>query len=326
MAEPARWTVPRELGGDRADRIVAVLSGLGRSVARRMVEEGAVLVEGEPVERATRLVAGTVVEVVLPPPEQDLRPAAVPFGVVYADEHLVVVDKPAGIVVHPGAGHADDTLLNGLVARYPELVALGESHRHGLVHRLDRDTSGLLIVARSTAVHAAITAALRRREVERTYLGLAEGVLEADSGTVDAPLGRDPRRPTMMAVRREGRPARTHYAVLAAWEDVTLLELRLETGRTHQIRVHLASIGTPLCGDDVYGRSGGRGDPGRVWLHARRLEFSHPVGGRVLELSTPLPDDLARSLERLGAPVSGAIPLEAFPERGPPGPGEPADS
>ncbi len=305
---PEQWVVPSELAGERADRIVAVLGGIGRAEARRLVDDGAVLVDGESVSGSTRLTAGRVVAVRFPPPDDGVEPAAVPFRVVHADQDLVVVDKPAGIVVHPGAGHRDDTLLNGLVARYPELAGLGEAHRFGIVHRLDRETSGLLVVARSAAAHEALADAMRRREIERRYLALATGVFEADSGTIDAPLGRDPRRPTLITVRRDGRPARTHYAVLAAWVGVTLLDVRLETGRTHQIRVHMASIGSPLCGDAAYGKRGGPGDPGRVWLHAGRLSFEHPIRGGRREMTSRLPPDLVASLERLGPPITGQVP------------------
>ncbi len=324
MAE--RWVVPSELAGERTDRIVAVLGGMGRAEARRLVDDGAVLVDGEPVSASSRLTAGRVMDVSLPAARAAIEPAAVPFRVVFADGDLVVVDKPSGVVVHPGAGHRDDTLLNGLVARYPDLVGLGEAHRFGIVHRLDRDTSGLLVVARSAAAHEALTGAMRRREIERRYLALAAGLFEAESGTIDAPLRRDPRRPTLMTVRPDGRQARTHYTVMAVWDAVTLLDVRLETGRTHQIRVHMSSIGSPLCGDAVYGNRGGPGDPGRVWLHAGRLSFVHPMGGGTLDMTSPLPDDLVASLERLGPPVEGGVPPTVIAPPDPAGSGTPTDS
>ena len=308
MAEATRWIVPAELSGERLDRIVSQISGLTRSQVRDLIDGRALTVDGEVLAGSTRLTAGTEIVGVVPAPKTTPQPAAVPFTVLFEDGDVLVVDKPAGVVVHPGAGHSNDTLLNGLVARFPELAALGEQHRYGILHRLDRGTSGALIVARSPSAHAALTAALRARAIERVYLALAEGSFDADSGTIDAPIGRDPANPTRRALAGDGRPARTHNRVMATWPGATLLEVRLETGRTHQIRVHLSSIGRPLAGDAVYGHRGGPGDLGRVWLHAAAVRFRHPTSGETIAVAAPLPADLARSLRRLGTPQRGGLP------------------
>ncbi len=308
MPEDHTWIVPADLGGQRLDRIVAQLAGVSRALARRIVEEGNVLVEGERASPSLRVPSHRTITATVPDPDGPPAAADVPFTVLHEDPSVLVVDKPAGIVTHPGAGHRDDTLLNGLVSRYPELVELGEERRFGIVHRLDRGTSGLLVVARTAAAQQTLARALARREIERTYLAVVASVPTADSGTIDAPVGRDRRHPTRMALSRDGRPARTHYRVLAAWDAAALLEVRLETGRTHQIRVHCASIGAPVVGDDTYGTTGGAADPGRVWLHATRLSFAHPETGDRLEVTAPLPDDLTASLRGLGRPLRGALP------------------
>jgi 23S rRNA pseudouridine1911/1915/1917 synthase len=238
-----------------------------------------------------------------------------PLVVRYQSATVLVVEKPAGLVVHPGAGHRNDTLASVLLYHYPELAELADNHRWGLVHRLDRDTSGLLIVARTEFAHEALQAQLKAREVKRVYLALVKTALEPTTGTVEAPIGRDPEHPTRMTLRQDGRFARTHYRRIAAWDNQSLLEVRLDTGRTHQIRVHLASIGAPLVGDKTYGkRRTTQGDPGRVWLHAAELEFDDPgepaTSSRV-RVHSPLPVDLENSLQRLGTPSSGAVPSDA---------------
>jgi len=305
--DPVAIVVPPELGGERADRIIAVTTGLSRSLARRIIETGDAPGVGAP---STRLAAGTEFAVRLPAPDPELQPEPIPFEVAYESPEVIVVMKSAGIAVHPGAGRTAGTLANGLIARFPELARLGEKYRWGLVHRLDRDTSGLLMVARTPAAHQQLQAELKARRVGRTYLALAVGRFDASTGTIEAPIGRDPRHPTRMAVVMDGRPARTHYRRLAEWDDVTLLEVTLETGRTHQIRVHLASIGSPLVGDRTYG--GGQvtaGDPGRVWLHAAQLRFSDPDGGREVVVSAQLPSELRGTLVALGTPLRGESPV-----------------
>jgi len=308
MIERATVTVPTDLVGVRADRVLAVLAGVSRSVARSLIEANLVMVRGVPIGRGAHLEAGDVLDYPAQSKGAALVPRPVPFDVVVELDDVLVVDKPAGVVVHPGAGHSSDTLVNGLVYRYPGLASLGQEYRWGLVHRLDRDTSGLLLVARTSEMHRFLQAELKARRIGRTYLALVSGRVEAATGTIDAPIGRDPAHPTRMAVIQDGRPARTHYRRLAQWGETTLVEIELETGRTHQIRVHFASIGSGVMGDPVYGRGvSSLGDPGRVWLHATRLRF--PLqSGDVQKASAPLPEDLQQSLSGLGKPTTGNLP------------------
>ena len=299
--------VPAALDQERLDRVVAMATGLSRSKAAELVAGGDVEVNGEPVlVRSHRLAVGDVVDIDLAdrvdsaPLEPD---PSVPVEVVHADEDVIVVDKSAGVVVHPGAGHATGTLVHGLLARFPELAGVGEPDRPGIVHRLDRDTSGLLMVARTPAAHADLVAQLAARTVDRRYQALAWGHLEHRAGRIDGPIGRSRRHRTRMAVTAEGRPAITDYRVLAEPSepvDVTRLELRLHTGRTHQIRVHLRSIGHPVVGDELYGGVRQSFDVPRLFLHAELLGFDHPRTGAHLELRSPLPADLAEVLARLG--------------------------
>ena len=309
--------VPPTLAGERVDRALALLTGVTRRVAAALVAAGGVRLDGVVVSaRSTPLRAGQLLEAVIPAPEPEgPRPdPSVSFTVAYEDDDLLVVDKPAGLVVHHGAGHSGGTLVDGLVARYPELAALagsgvGDPTRPGIVHRLDKGTSGLLVVARSPAAFASLSTQLREHQAERRYTALVAGIVEADQGIVDAPIGRSVRRPDRMTVRAGGRPARTHYSVRARFSDpvpVTLLDAALETGRTHQVRVHLAALGTPVIGDDRYGDARARPKelvrllgPGRLFLHAGRLSVVHPDGTR-RTWEAPLPDDLERALAALG--------------------------
>ncbi len=302
--------VPADLDGERADKIVAVLAGVSRAVARRLVEEGGARSGNRRLSPGDRLRGGDAIDIddISPPPS--LEPEEVPFEVIHADPHLLVIDKPPGVVVHPGAGRRRGTLAAGLLAAHPELATVGEPGRSGLVHRLDADTSGVLIVARTPDAHRALTAALRQREIRRTYLALVRGVPSAPSGTIDAPLDRDPRHPTRRAVRAGGKPARTRYRVVASWPDVALLEVELETGRTHQIRVHLEAIGHPVVGDRTYGVPS---PEGRMFLHAWRVSLLHPVTGEQIELTAPLPDDLRRRLEDMGPPSRGSPATHHLP-------------
>jgi 23S rRNA pseudouridine1911/1915/1917 synthase len=292
-------TVPETLAGERVDRAVALLTGWSRSEVRALVERGAVTVDGRAVARSARLEAGATLAWSDAPTPAALPQAdqGVPVPVVYEDDDVVVVDKPAGLVVHPGAGHGDGTLVNGLLARY-DLADVGEPERPGIVHRLDRETSGLLVVARTPAAYDALVAALAAHDVERRYDAVVLGAPEAAQGTVDAPIGRSVRNPTRMSVRAGGREARTHYEVVARYDDTTRLSVELETGRTHQIRVHLAAIGHPVLGDTVYGRSDPRSP--RPFLHAAELAFAHPVTGEPVRLESPLPPDLEATVVALG--------------------------
>jgi 23S rRNA pseudouridine1911/1915/1917 synthase len=291
--------------GTRLDAFLAEPVG-SRARAQRLIEQGRVTVGGAAAPKRHRMSAGELVAVDLPreePPPGDL-PAArdrAPFTVPYEDEYLLVVDKPAGVVVHPAAGHRTGTLSQALAGR----VAGGDEGRAGIVHRLDKDTSGLLVVARSEDVHRALREALTRREITREYLALVEGRPPARTGTIDAPLGRDRRVRTRMSTDTDDpREAVTHFALEEALPGTTLLRVRLETGRTHQIRAHLLAIGHPVAGDPEYGTPGLLGLD-RQFLHATRLAFRHPVTSEALDIASPLPADLQAVLARARAPTEG---------------------
>ena len=276
------------------------MTDCSRSDAAILVAAGGAFIDGEvhPVGKV-RVREGQVVRVdpsFLPVTELPAADSSVEFTVVHADDHLIIIDKPAGLVVHPGAGNPDGTLVNGLLARFPEIADVGETHRPGIVHRLDVGTSGLLAVARTQRAYHALVDALAARDVGRVYRTLVWGHLANPVGVVDAPIGRDHRDAMRMAVVVDGKTARTRYRVLQEYRrptEASSLECRLETGRTHQIRVHLAAIGHPVVGDGTYGgvRSGIM--PARPFLHAAALELSHPVTGDDLRFDSPMPADLA---------------------------------
>jgi 23S rRNA pseudouridine1911/1915/1917 synthase len=301
--------VPRALDGQRLDRVVALVAGCSRAEAGALVDAGAVAVGGRTVTaRSHRVGSGDALAVAVPDrPSGGDGPAAepdVPVQVVHEDVDLVVVDKPAGLVVHPGAGLSSGTLVNGLLARYPEIRTVGQPDRPGIVHRLDRGTSGLLLVARSPAAYEALVAMLASRRVDRRYRALVWGILDSPAGLIDAPIGRSSRDRTRMAVTVRGREARTAYEVVAGYaEPVVVSELRckLETGRTHQIRVHLASIGHPVVGDARYGGARQSLRLGRPFLHAEALALDHPVTGEPLAFASALPAELATVLAGLRA-------------------------
>ena len=286
--------------------------GFSRSEVQRLIRSGAVSVNGLVVSSASALVrAGDCVEFEVPDrvdrvESGDVVPVAqdVDFGVVYEDEHVVVVDKPSGLSVHAGAGRKDGTLVNGLLWRYPELSELEPIERPGIVHRLDADTSGLIVVARTVESAAGLSAAMRAREVDRRYVAMVLGKLPADAGVIDRPIGRHPTVRTRQAVVEGGRLARTRYAyrsgLSAFGRDFSMLSLRLETGRTHQIRVHLEAIGCPVLGDPVYGVVVPEVPLRRQFLHAERLAFRHPMSGEVVDVSSGLPSDLAGAMEVIG--------------------------
>jgi 23S rRNA pseudouridine1911/1915/1917 synthase len=299
------FVVPAALEGERLDRAVALLTGWPRAAVQSLLDGGSVLVDGRAVAKSHRLRDGAVIEL-LAEPEADGPPEADPaveLDVRYADDDLVVVHKPADLVVHPGAGHGRGTLVNGLLARFPDIAAVGDPMRPGIVHRLDRDTSGLLVAARSARAYDALVTALAAHEIERRYLALVWGRLASPRGLIDAPIGRSESRRTRMAVREAGKPARTEYEVRAVYEDpvCSLLVCRLETGRTHQIRVHLAAIGHPVAGDGTYGGARDQLPLERPFLHAAVLAFTHPVTAEQLRFDEPLPIELQTVLDRLGA-------------------------
>lgn len=298
--------VPAALAGERLDRVVAFVLDVSRSVATEVIAAGGVEVDEVAVSSGkVRLVEGQVVAVdpdAIPVEELPAADPGVEFGVVHLDEDLVVVDKPAGLVVHPGAGNPDRTLVNGLLARFPEIATVGQPERPGIVHRLDAGSSGLLVVARNSRAAAALAEQFARHEATRAYLALVWGHPDAPHGIVDAPIGRSRREPTRMAVVADGKIARTEYRVLDRFDrpaDLALLECRLETGRTHQIRVHLSSIGHPLVGDPVYGQRRPTLQVDRPFLHAYELAFDHPGTGERVTFRSELAADLAARLASL---------------------------
>ncbi len=302
------FQVAGALAGRRLDVVLAErVPELSRAQARRLIEAGRVRVAGAPAKPAQRLRAGERVEGEVPPPEPSrLEPAAIPLSILYEDEQLIVVDKPAGLVVHPAAGHRGDTLVHALLHHSRELSGVGGAERPGIVHRLDRDTSGVLVVAKTDVAHRRLGERFRAHAIEREYLALVRGSPRAERGSVTAPIGRarsDPKRFTVRAPRA-ARAAVTHWQVVERFRGYCLLRVRLETGRTHQIRVHLASAGLPVAGDPTYG-GGRRADAAlgleRQALHAARLGFEHPTSGARLSFESPLPDDFERALARLRA-------------------------
>ena len=300
-------TIPEGLAGERIDRVVAMLTSCSRAEAAELIAAGEVLVGGVPApSRSAKVRLGDTVEVEVPDRAAAARlvpESGVTFPVIYEDEHLLVVDKPAGLVVHPGAGQRTGTLVHGLLARYPEVIGVGtDPARPGVVHRLDKGTSGLLLVARTQPAYEALVGALSSRTVRRRYRALVWGHVVATTGLIDAPIGRSPREPTRMAVAVRGKEARTRYEVLATYDEpveVTELACTLETGRTHQIRVHLLSIGHAVVGDLRYHGARQSLPMRRPFLHAEVLALDHPVSGEPLRFESPLPDDLTEVLSRL---------------------------
>jgi 23S rRNA pseudouridine1911/1915/1917 synthase len=295
------WNVEPEHVGQRLDRyLVPLLDTLSRTVVQHLIDDASILVNGRASKPAYVLRSGDEIHVLhtLPAPHKKAQARSLPLDIVYEDEDLLIVNKAAGMVVHPAPGHSDDTLVNALLAHYPDLseeMALEDDTRPGIVHRLDKDTSGLLIVAKNAHTQVALVEQMKQHEVVKRYQALVEGIVALDKGSIDAPIGRDQRHRQQMTITAlEGREALTHFRVLQRFARHTLLLLQLETGRTHQIRVHLQAIGHPVVGDSVYGT--GKTLRGihlqRQFLHAYQLSFKHPSTGAMLEFEAPLPPDL----------------------------------
>ena len=302
-----RVPVPDGLDGERLDAALARMFGLSRTQAQDLVGNGAVLVDGSPAAKSARVRAGDWLEVTLPPPPVPLsaRPEAVPgLGILYEDADIVVVDKPVGVAAHPTPGWNGPTVLQGLLAAGHTVATSGAAERQGIVHRLDAGTTGVMVVAKSERAYSVLKQAFRDRTVDKGYHALVQGHPDPLRGTIDAPIGRHPSGDGRFAIVSDGRPSVTHYDTVEAFRAASLLEVRLETGRTHQIRVHMAAVRHPCVGDRLYGA-----DPvlaqrlglSRQWLHAVRLGFAHPADGRRVEFTSPYPADLAASIAALEA-------------------------
>ncbi|PKQ28252.1 MAG: RluA family pseudouridine synthase [Candidatus Anoxymicrobium japonicum] len=290
--------------GERLDVFISSCAGVSRNSAQKLIADGLALVDGKPARKNHIIAPGEKVTWEMPPHVPDnILPQEIPVNVVHEDEHIIVVDKPAALVMYPGPGHSAGTLANALISQYPELDGVGGVGRPGIVHRLDRGTSGLVAVARTGFAYDAMIEKMRSREVERIYIALVGGSIPAETGTIDAPIGRSRANRRLMTVDRlSGKRAVSNFKVKKRFaNDFTLVEVALETGRTHQIRVHFAQIGHPVAGDPEYspGKSATRLDLSRQFLHAYRLAFSHPVTGEQLEFTSNLPEDLQNALNHL---------------------------
>jgi len=304
-----RLSVSGEEAGQRLDRYLAArFPELSRTRLQELVADGHVRVGGRASKRSHQVAAGETVEIEIPPPPSpEVRPEAVPLEILYADEDLAVVNKPAGVIVHPGAAASAGTLASALLHRFGKLSTVGGPLRPGIVHRLDRGTSGALLVARSDAAHRSLVEQFRERRIEKTYLALLHGRMKQESGRIELPVARDMRRRSRMtARRREGRPARTDWRVRLRLNGFTLIEADLHTGRTHQLRVHFSALGHPVVGDTLYGaprvvRAGSAVLPplGRNFLHAAQIRFMHPRSGETVEVRAPLPAELRSYLRQL---------------------------
>ena len=286
-------------GEARLDKYVcAQFPRLSRSQVQKLIAEGNITVNGQKAKPGLRLNVGDRIQVNIPhSPPQELKPEAIPLKIIYEDDDLLVVDKPAGLTVHPAPGHPAHTLVNAILAHFPHLADIGDALRPGVVHRLDKDTSGVMLVAKSSAAQANLAKQFKSHAVTKAYLALVKGKLEPEEGIIEADIGRDPHHRQKMAVVAQGREARTEYRVIKYVGNYTLLEVMPETGRTHQIRVHLAAIGFPVLGDKVYGVRSPH--LSRQFLHASRLGFRLPASGDYVEFESELPDDLQKTLEAI---------------------------
>jgi 23S rRNA pseudouridine1911/1915/1917 synthase len=292
--------IPEVLAGERLDRVVAMLTGLSRAASASLVESGGVLVDGD-IETVgkMRLAVGQLIDVTVPDLVAASRPApdsSIDVPTIFIDDNLIVVNKPAGLVVHPGHGNADGTLVNGLLARFPEIVDVGDVARPGIVHRLDKGTSGLLVVARTQVAYDSLVDQLSVHSVNRRYVALVWGIPDQNTGLIDAPIGRSTKDPLRMAVVTTGKTARTRYEVIDRYDEPlpgALVTCWLETGRTHQIRVHLTAIGVPVVGDTIYNPRPPRAVGDRPMLHAEHLAFTHPTTDEEVEFDAPIAPDMA---------------------------------
>ena len=286
--------------GVRLDRYVGEkYPELSRTRAQKLIGGGYITVNDHPAKAGLKLSVGDRIKIVIPPPSPTpLSPEAIPLNIIYEDDDLLVVDKPAGLTVHPAPGHPSHTLINAILSHFPHLADIGDSLRPGVVHRLDKDTSGVMIVAKNSVAQANLAEQFKAHSVVKAYLVLVKGHLTPENGIIEAPIGRDPRNRKRMAVVTRGREARTEYQVVKYIGDYTLLEVRPETGRTHQIRVHLSAIGYPVVGDATYGVKSAH--LSRQFMHASRLGFKLPSTGEYVEFTSELPDDLAQALKDIG--------------------------
>jgi 23S rRNA pseudouridine1911/1915/1917 synthase len=316
MPDTRQFTAAPDDAGQRLDRFLAtLLPDVSRSRIAELIDEGHVRVNGSKAKRAHHILGGERIDVtLLPRPALEAAPEDIPLDILYADGDLLVVNKPAGMTVHAGAGASSGTLVNALLHRFQQLSSVGGALRPGIVHRLDKDTSGVLVVACTDAAHRSLAAQFQNRTVEKTYLALVHGKLQRDSGTIDLPVARDAARRTRMTTRRpagRARAARTDWRVLARLENFTLVAVQIHTGRTHQIRVHFSALGHPVVGDTLYGapkqvrlpsRKAGTAPPpplGRNFLHAARISFEHPRTGQHMTVAAPLPAELVKFAREL---------------------------
>ncbi len=293
--------VEREEHGERLDKVIPPrIENLSRAFAQRLIKDGAVTVDGRLSKPSYRVQAGEEILVRVPVEvPEPVRPEAIPLDIIYEDDVLLAVNKSAGMVVHPALGHPDGTLVNAVLAHCPGIAEVGGADRAGIVHRLDKDTSGVILVAKNDEMRKVLQRQFKRRQVVKTYLALVEDQVQPREGIVEAPIGRDKRQRKKMAVVRSGRPARTMYRAVEYFPRHTLLEVRPHTGRTHQIRVHLAWLGYPVVGDGVYGRRRQALLQDRHFLHAARIRFAHPATGEEMVCEAPLPPALAAILKQL---------------------------
>jgi 23S rRNA pseudouridine1911/1915/1917 synthase len=298
------FTVTGEQSGQRLDVFLTENweQAESRSNVQRAIKAGGVKIDGRVISRvAAKIVESQNIRIdsTASDAQSSIIRSNIPLNVAYEDDHIAVIDKPVGMTVHPGAGHTDDTLANAAAYRWPQIMSSGEPDRPGIVHRLDRDTSGLMVIALTEQAYEKLSEMIRNREITRIYSALVHGIPKSVEGVVDAPIGRSPHHRTRQAISDSGRPSRTHYRVEYELGDFAYLEIRLETGRMHQIRVHMNAIGHPVIGDQTYGRRKNLPGLNRQFLHSSRLEFAHPITGGPITVSSEIPDDLTRALATL---------------------------